>query len=105
MAEARQTANTHGQAPATLAAQLQQLSARLDLSTPPPAPAPAPPPATPADGPEPRVGSLERFAGDPRTCGAFITNCSLLFSLQSCTFTTEARIVLHLGPSKNRDIA
>lgn len=36
-----------------------------------------------SDGPEPRVGVPERYDG-------FLTNCSLLFSLQPRTFNTEA---------------
>lgn len=35
-----------------------------------------------AGGPEPRVGTPEHFNGDPHSCHAFLTNCSLLFSLQ-----------------------
>lgn len=44
-------------------------------------PAAAAPPAVRSDCPEPRVGTPERVAGGPASCGAFITNCSLLFSL------------------------
>lgn len=40
--------------------------------------------------PEPQVGEPERDDGDPETCDAFMVNCSLLFSLQPCTFTTKA---------------
>lgn len=32
---------------------------------------------------------LERYDGDREICRPFITNCSLLFTLQSSTFTTE----------------
>ncbi|KAG7520683.1 hypothetical protein JOB18_034368 [Solea senegalensis] len=39
--------------------------------------------------PEPRVGTPERYEGDRETCGPFLTNCSLLFALQPCTFATE----------------
>lgn len=35
-----------------------------------------------AGGPEPCVGAPERFNGNPHSCHAFLTNCSLLFSLQ-----------------------
>lgn len=48
-----------------------------------------------SDGPEPRVGSPECFTGDPVTCGAFLTNCFLLFSLQPRTFATEAAKVAY----------
>lgn len=84
--EARQAAEDNGQA--LLAGKLQQLSARLDLTSPPLTLVPALPPATQANSPEPCVGRPECFAGD--SCGAFIINCSLLFSLQRRTFATEA---------------
>lgn len=32
---------------------------------------------------------LERYDGDHEICHPFIINCSLLFTLQSSTFTTE----------------
>lgn len=89
-AEAKQAADANGQAFKALTGQLQQLTARLDSTLPPAAPVPAVPPAVPTDGPEPCVGTLECFAGDPATCGALIMNCSLFFSLQPSTFATEA---------------
>ncbi len=92
--EARQAAEANGQALAALAEQMQQLSSLLSRQAahPPAAasPALAPPPLPlPADSPEPRVGTPERYDGDPETCGAFLTNCSLLFSLQPRTFASE----------------
>ena len=41
------------------------------------------------------MGAPDRFAGNPASCGAFITNCSLIFSLQPHTFTTEAAKVAY----------
>ncbi len=92
--EARQAAEANGQALAALAEQMQQLSSLLSRQAahPPAAasPALAPPPLPlPADSPEPRVGTPERYDGDPETCGPFLTNCSLLFSLQPRTFASE----------------
>lgn len=40
--------------------------------------------------PEPRVGTPERYAGDPEGCNPFISNCSIVFALQSYTFAQEA---------------
>lgn len=51
--------------------------------------------ATSIDGPEPRVCALIRFDGDPQSCGASITNCTLLFSLQPRTFASEAATVAY----------
>lgn len=90
--EARQAAETNAQALATLTAQVQRITALLMNSSPPapeaPPLAPAPPPP-PHDSPEPRVGTPERYDGDPETCNPFLTNCSLLFSLQPRTFASE----------------
>lgn len=89
--EARQAAENSGQAFAALAEQLQQLTARLTAArTGPPAPAPSAAALSFIDGPEPLVRTPERFDGDPKSCNAFITNCSLLFSLQLRTFASEA---------------
>jgi len=50
------------------------------------------PPASGPTGyaPEPRVGTPERYAGEPEGCSPFLTNCSILFSLQPHTFASEA---------------
>ncbi|TWW62374.1 hypothetical protein D4764_04G0010210 [Takifugu flavidus] len=40
--------------------------------------------------PEPRVGTPERYSGDPEGCNPFLTNCSFLFALQPYTFASEA---------------
>lgn len=44
------------------------------------APFPAVPSAAPTDSPEPHIGAPECFAGEPASRGAFITNCSIIFS-------------------------
>ncbi len=93
--EAREAAETNRQALAALASQLQQLTSLLTqsatpmLSPAPPAPVPAAAPLLPTDAPEPWVGTPECYDGDPETCGPFLTNCSLLFSLQPRTFASE----------------
>uniref|UniRef100_A0A8D3E617 Retrotransposon-derived protein PEG10 n=1 Tax=Scophthalmus maximus TaxID=52904 RepID=A0A8D3E617_SCOMX len=73
--------------------QMQQVAAvltQLTLPTPAaaPAPVPAPVPAPPREHPEVRVGTPERYDGDPNTCGAFLMNCTLLFHLQPHTFAS-----------------
>lgn len=110
-AEARQASETHGQALAALAGQVQQLAACLSQlalsaeSAPAsgdsaPAPAPVTASSPPRDAAEPRVGTPERYDGDRETCGPFLTNCSLLFALQPRTFATEpakvAFVINHL---------
>lgn len=72
--EARRTAEANGQALFTLAGQLQQLPARLDLTSLPAAPVPGVASSYPSS--DSRVGTPECFAGDPEMCRAFITNCS-----------------------------
>ncbi|TWW62375.1 hypothetical protein D4764_04G0010220 [Takifugu flavidus] len=44
----------------------------------------------PGTAPEPRVGTPERYSGDPEGCNPFLTNCSILFALQPYTFASEA---------------
>lgn len=65
-------------------------SEQLSIPTPPPAPALVSPSATPTNSPEPLVGTPVRFAGDPAECGAFITKCTLLFTLQPRSFAFQA---------------
>ena len=94
VSDAQREAESNRHTLAALASQLQQITALLTqpaASTSPPAPVsvPVPAPLLPADAPEPRVGTPERYDGDPETCGPFITNCSLLFSLQPRTFASE----------------
>lgn len=103
-AEARQAAQTHERTLAGLVGHLQQLTTALGQSaiahvviSDNSAPVQAP-----ASGihlrhlilwasadPEPLVGVPERYNGACETCRPFLTNCSLLFALQSCTFATE----------------
>jgi len=35
------------------------------------------------------MGTLKRYAGDPEGCNLFLTSCSILFSLQLHTFSSE----------------
>lgn len=39
--------------------------------------------------PEPLMGALECYAGDPENCNPFLTNCSILFAIQPHTFASE----------------
>lgn len=102
-AEAKQAAQAHKQVLTALATQLQQLAVTVTQSaetTPPVAfPAPAAAPCL-TDTHEPWVGTPERYGSDRETCGPFFTNCSLPFTLQPHTFTTETAKVAfinHLG--------
>ena len=78
-----------------LAQVIEALTSLRTPSTPPPQPdpnAPAQVPQSPAAGPlapEPKIGNLERFNGDPDQVRPFLTNCKLLFSLQPRTFASE----------------
>lgn len=55
-------------------------AARLDARLPPSSPVPVASPVGLADGPKPRVGTSERFDGDPESCGGyavtFFTDCT-----------------------------
>lgn len=75
---------------AALAKQLQRLVSSGARSNPSPL-QPAAPSASPLlvpDTPEPDVVTPERYSEHPETCGPFIMNCTLLFALQSHTFST-----------------
>ena len=78
---------------AAVLTQIQQMSSTLTqavaMPRPPEPPTPPPPPPSGAII-EPRVGTPERYAGDPDGCNPFLTNCSILFALQPLTFSTEA---------------
>jgi len=87
-------AASHDQSMSAMAAEIQRLMNTLanmvtSLTPPvvPPLPAPVPPFLGPA--PKPQVGTLERYAGNPEGYNPFITNCSILFALQSHTFASE----------------
>ena len=76
---------------------LAQSPASLGASTSSPASASAvaPPPVAagvgaPLPSPrEPNVGAPEHYDGDPVSCNAFLCNCSIIFSLQPLTFSSE----------------
>lgn len=92
--DVRQSAAANEQTIAALSAQIQQLAATVNQLVTAVTPAPAPPPPTvnlapPAPVSEPRVGTPERYGGDPEGCNPFLTNCSILFALQPHTFSTE----------------
>ncbi len=82
-----------GRAVRALVAQVSELTTQLQLLRSPAAP-PTPPilPVPGNNNPqhEPRLPTPEVYAGDPNLCRAFLTKCSLFFSLQPQTFTTEA---------------
>ncbi|KAI3352330.1 hypothetical protein L3Q82_005296 [Scortum barcoo] len=100
--EIQQATITQAAGLAALTSQVQQLMAAFTAATaaasPPPPPAPAPAPAPPGPVPEPRVGSPERYAGDPGSCNPFIMNCSILYALQPQTFSSEgARVAFAIN--------
>lgn len=102
--EIHQVTKQQEQAFNSLAAQVQQLSAQpaqppTPSSAAPPTPAAVSPnPANVSAVPEPRVGVPERYGGDPGGCRPFLTNCSILFSLQPYTFATEeARVAFTIN--------
>ncbi len=82
-----------GRAVQALVAQVSELTTQLQLLRSPAAP-PTPPilPVPGNNNPqhEPRLPTPEVHAGDPNLCRAFLTKCSLFFSLQPQTFATEA---------------
>ncbi|KAM7378680.1 hypothetical protein PAMP_004286 [Pampus punctatissimus] len=76
---------------AAVLSQIQQLSVTLAQAvTTSRSPETPPPPPPSAAITEPRVGTPERYAGDPDGCNPFITNCSILYALQPLTFSSEA---------------
>uniref|UniRef100_A0A8C5GZJ6 CCHC-type domain-containing protein n=1 Tax=Gouania willdenowi TaxID=441366 RepID=A0A8C5GZJ6_GOUWI len=94
ISDVRQSAAANDQTIATLSAQIQQLAVTVTqlVTAVDPNPAPAPPSADlapPLPVSEPRVGTPERYGGDPEGCNPFLTNCSILFALQPHTFSTE----------------
>lgn len=71
-------------------AQLQQL--RSDISGAPTVPTPpsvSPSAAQPDHRAEPRLPPPAQYAGEPHLCRAFVTKCSLFFTLQPTSFPTE----------------
>ncbi len=89
-----------GRAVQVLVAQVSELTTQVHLLRSPAAP-PTPPsfsiPGNHSPQHEPRLPAPERYAGDPNLCRAFLTKCSLFFSLQPLTFATEvSRVALVL---------
>ncbi len=69
--------------------ELTQQFQRLRGSTAPPTPpVPLPPPENPSQS-EPRLPVPESYTGEPNYCRAFLTRCSMQFSLQPRTFNNE----------------
>ncbi len=82
-----------GRAVQALVAQVSELTTQVQLLRSPAAPPTLPSfPITGNNSPqhEPRLPAPERYAGDSNLCRAFLTKCSLFFSLQPLTFATEA---------------
>ncbi len=89
-----------GRAVQALVAQVSELTTQVQLLRSPAAP-PTPPsfsiPGNHSPQHEPRLPAPEKYAGDPNLCRAFLTKCSLFFSLQPLTFATEvSRVALVL---------
>ncbi len=89
-----------GRAVQALVAQVSELTTQVQLLRSPAAP-PTPPsfsiPGNHSPQHEPRLPAPEMYAGDPNLCRAFLTKCSLFFSLQPLTFATEvSRVALVL---------
>ncbi len=89
-----------GRAVQALVAQVSELTTQVHLLRSPAAP-PTPPsfsiPGNHSPQHEPRLPAPEMYAGDPNLCRAFLTKCSLFFSLQPLTFATEvSRVALVL---------
>ncbi len=82
-----------GRAVQALVAQVSELTTQLQLLRSPAAPPTLlilPVPGNNNPQHEPRLPTPEVYAGDPNLCRAFLTKCSLFFSLQPQTFATEA---------------
>ncbi|KAI2659925.1 Transposon Tf2-9 polyprotein [Labeo rohita] len=84
-----------GTAIRALVAQVSELTQRMQLGqlptapTPPPMPPTHPEPSGAAQAPEPRLSPPELYSGEPNFCRAFLTRCSMHFSLQPRTFPSE----------------
>lgn len=91
-----------GHAVQVLVAQVSELTNQLRHLTVPTAP--ASPPVSPAPTNtdrqhKPRLPTPEVYMGEPNYCRAFLTKCSLFFSLQPQTFATEQSKVAELDIS------
>ncbi|KAL0186362.1 hypothetical protein M9458_018032, partial [Cirrhinus mrigala] len=90
-----------GQAVQALVAQVSELTNQLQQLRSPAAPSPSPPPPPVADSRdvhhEPRLPTPEGYAGEPNFCRAFLTKCSVYFSLQPVTFASkQSKVALAL---------
>ncbi|KAL0192085.1 hypothetical protein M9458_010381, partial [Cirrhinus mrigala] len=82
-----------GRAVQALVTQVSELTNQLQQLRSPAAPLPPPPsPSIPESRNvqhEPRLPTPEVYAGEPNLCRAFLTKCSMYFSLQPVTFASE----------------
>ncbi len=69
-----------------LVTQVSELTQQCHLLRNPTAP---PTPPVPLTSPEPRLPVPESYTGEPNFCRAFLTRCSMHFSLQPRTFERE----------------
>ncbi len=81
-----------GRAIQALVAQVSELTQQFQHLRVPTAPPTPPVPSTPPETlfqSEPRLPVPESYSGEPSFCRAFLTRCSMHFSLQPRTFNTE----------------
>ncbi|KAL0155977.1 hypothetical protein M9458_004409, partial [Cirrhinus mrigala] len=84
-----------GTAIRALVAQVSELTQRMQhwqlptAPTPPPMPPTLPEPSGAAQASEPRLPPPELYSGEPNFCRAFLTRCSMHFTLQPRTFSSE----------------
>jgi len=92
MDQQQESITTTGRAVQALVTQVSELSQQLQLLRNPAAPPTPPIPPTPLEPgvqPEPRLPVPQSYAGEPNFCRAFLTRCSMHFSLQPRTFERE----------------
>lgn len=77
------------QALVTQVSELTQQFQQLRFPTAPPTPPVRPIPPEPPQQREPCLPTPEGYAGEPEYCRAFLTRCSMHFSLQPLTFSQE----------------
>ncbi len=89
-----------GRAVQALVAQVSELTTQFQHLRSPTAPPPPPVPPTSMNSRQhhkPRLPTPEAYGSEPNLCRAFLTKCSLFFSLQPVTFSTEeAKVALVL---------
>lgn len=86
--------NHHNAQFTQFSAQINDLTQRLThltLSSPRDDPSSVPP----RQVPEPKIPAPERFGGDPTSCRAFLTQCSMQFVMQPSSFPSEAAKVAY----------